>query len=251
MAKNIHGTTAGGPDGWRAFEIKALPRGLWCMAAEICGRAEHNGYWPNNLRGATIVMIPKEGAKGPVDMRPIALLPLFYRIWAAARRKHVRNWEIGAGHSETDVLGRSAEEAAWEMAADAEYAASEGRAIAAVLLDCAKCYERVPLEGLKREAIAKGFPKELAKLAVDIYEGPRWVRVGQAYGEAIRATHGIMPGCGLAVALLKAFFMTAVEVDTGQKVCKYVDDMKVWITGESQEVARDILQAYRKIKGRL
>ena len=252
VAKRVHGGTAGGPDGWKAHEIKALPLGIWKMAAEFCAKAEALGRWPDTLRGATVVMIPKEGASSPSDMRPIAILPLFYRIWAAARRPEVKEWEKGEGHREFDVLGRSALEAAWEMARDAELAEAEGKAMAAVLLDCSKCYERIPPGKLEKQVCARGFPARLARMAVDIYEGPRWVRVGQAYAEPVFATRGIMPGCGLAVALLKAFFMEAVEErPAGVKACKYVDDIKMWVAGEHNEVAEAVIGAYEKVKSKL
>ena len=57
-----------------------------------------------------------------------------------------------------------------ESLADAELAQESGQAIAAVLLDCAKCYERIPLEEMRIEAIQRGFPQELANLAVDMYK---------------------------------------------------------------------------------
>jgi hypothetical protein len=47
--------------------------------------------------------------------RPIALLPLVYRIWAAARRPEVRAWVAGPGADGAELPGRGADEAAWAL----------------------------------------------------------------------------------------------------------------------------------------
>ena len=46
--------------------------------------------------------------------------------------------------------------------------------------------------------------------------------------------------------------MQAVQVsDAEVKVCKYVDDMKLWTIGGSQEVAAAIFHAYKEVKAKL
>jgi hypothetical protein len=56
------------------------------------------------------------------------------------------------------------------------------------------------------------FPDRLLVLALSMYSGRRHVRVGAAVAKAVVASSGIMAGCGLAVALLRAHLREAVVV---------------------------------------
>ncbi len=112
-----------------------------------------------------------------------------------------------------------------------------------VFLDCSKCYERVPLQQLDGRAVAAGFPGRLLVLALGMYAGRRHVKVGRAVAEAKLGTSGIMAGCGLAVALLRAHIReAALAVQAGgggedeqlgrpgggaPRVRRYVDDWAV------------------------
>ena len=99
------------------------------------------------LLGPHLPIKPKEKAKGPGDMRPIALLPLFYRVWAATRRGIVRNWETGAGHHECDVLGRAAgsaqEDGGWPATEGLTGGRIEATALTALGLEALYRYARV------------------------------------------------------------------------------------------------------------
>ena len=123
---------------------------------------EDQGDWPANLKVGYVALIPKDNAETVEELRPIVVLPLFYRIWAASRRAEVKEWEQGPGRSDIDVLGRSALDAAWELACDVECAEVEQEHVAAVFLDCSKCYERIPLHRLQEEVTATQFPQRLA-----------------------------------------------------------------------------------------
>ena len=79
-------------------------------------------------------------------------------------------------------------------------------------MDCSKCYERVSHKIMQEQVDKQHFPAFLANMALDIYSGDRWVKVGEAVAEKRRATAGIMPGCGLAVALLKAYMRLGAKI---------------------------------------
>ena len=67
------------------MELKKLPEVFYHRLAEFFGAREATGRWLEPLRVAIVALLP----------RPIALLPLVYRIWAAARRPEVRAWAAG------------------------------------------------------------------------------------------------------------------------------------------------------------
>ena len=250
IAERLRLKAAGGPDGWRAPELRVLPDWIWHRAAQVCDVAELHGEWPVAMRQGTVALIPKEGATNTGELRPIVILPFVYRIWAASRRVLVKAWEVGEGAHSSDVLGRGAEEAAWELALQAECFNANGESIVGCFLDCSKCYERVNFDMLLEECIRKGFPAKIANLAVNMYSGTRYIRFEGTYGPGIRATCGIMPGCPVAVALLKAYLKEVVEtaeVEENVQVRKYVDDIALWSAGSARVAAKATVDAYRSV----
>eukprot|EP00971_Amphidinium_carterae_P106331 2106230-Amphidinium_carterae.1 len=118
------------------------------------------GLWEGGLRRSTFfssskdagptrsglyLQLPKEGAKEAGQRRPIALLPMIYRLWAAWQKHRVTEWRgLCARRGETPV-GTGALDEAFTLAAEAERATTLDEPFAAVFLDCSKCYERVEL----------------------------------------------------------------------------------------------------------
>ena len=138
------------------------------------------------MRISLVTLLPKGDAVDPGGMRPIALLPLVYRIWAAARQPWVRRWARGPGDDGAEVVGQGAADAAWELALEAECTTLVDGAghMCGVFLDCSKCYERIPHVDLERRAKYLQFPDQLLVLALGMYSGPRHVRVGEAVSQS-------------------------------------------------------------------
>eukprot|EP00971_Amphidinium_carterae_P072782 1439274-Amphidinium_carterae.1 len=53
---------------------------------------EQQGRWPEQLREMLYLQLPKEGAKEAGQRRPIALLPMVYRVWAAWQKHRITDW---------------------------------------------------------------------------------------------------------------------------------------------------------------
>ena len=78
--------SAGSLDGWEWRELKALPVSWFDELARILTKVEDLGVWPDGLLDAYIAMIPKtDGDATPLGQRPLCVLPVVYRVWAAAR----------------------------------------------------------------------------------------------------------------------------------------------------------------------
>ena len=81
--------TSCGADGWRLPEIKALL--LECLERlnQLYQAIETTGTWPQGIAEGLVTLLPKgEGAR-PFDLRPITVMPVIYRLWAATRLKDV------------------------------------------------------------------------------------------------------------------------------------------------------------------
>ena len=130
IVRRIPRDKAQGVDSWGARELKALPRQAYDDLAAVLGQIEKEGQWPPGLLGAIVTLLPKKGDPGPLDQRPISLLPMVYRLWAAARGAILKDWFEEKGHPAAwgQGKGRGADTAAWVGAAQAELAAGQGQA---------------------------------------------------------------------------------------------------------------------------
>ena len=73
--------------------MKALPVSWFDELARILIKVEDLGIWPDGLLDAYIAMIPKtDGDATPLGQRPLCVLPVVYRIWAAARMSQLDGW---------------------------------------------------------------------------------------------------------------------------------------------------------------
>eukprot|EP00974_Lingulodinium_polyedra_P002330 217238-Lingulodinium_polyedra.AAC.1 len=69
-----------------------------------------------------------------MQRRPIWLLPMVYRVWAAVRARDMASWIARWGEGAL----RGAEELAWELAVELEAAEVAGERIAGAALDWRK-----------------------------------------------------------------------------------------------------------------
>ncbi len=214
---------------------------------------ELTGALPPQLRLTTMPLIPK--ARG--GHRAIAAFPSLYRLWSRVRRDIVRQWEamndrafVAAG------TGRGPQDVVWRQAARCEAAAEQGGAAATLLWDLTSFFEAVQRVPLWFRARRLGFPAVILRVALSAYEGPRMLTMAGALSKAVVARHGVPAGCGLAMALTRAYTLHAydrvaralTELPAASACLDvYVDDLAVTVTGargqivDSMCAARDLL----------
>ena len=142
------GRKASGIDAWTLAQLRLLPAAALESLADILTAVEAVGTWPAAWAGARMVFIPKGEGNAVISQRPIGILPMIYRLWARVRLGHglLERWVTHSDFEHGRVKGRSAMEAAWDSALEAELAGQEPTdGIGAVLLHLSKCCERIPL----------------------------------------------------------------------------------------------------------
>ena len=134
---------AAGPDGWRIAELQQWRGALLDWVAELLAEVEQQGAWLRELCRGETVLLPKGGTSDPLDRRPITLLPVLYRMWAALRATQFRAWlkECGvpplvAGRNGTM---RSAEHQGLLLALEIEEASAFSESLAGVAIDWSRC----------------------------------------------------------------------------------------------------------------
>ena len=114
-----------------------------------------------------------------MDRRPIWLLPILYRVWAAGRAQLIARWRASWAGEE---VGYGAEELAWNLAMELEAAEALEEGIAGGALDWHKAYDHVDLVSARAILTRAGVPPWLLRPAFSAYTARRRLRVGQALG---------------------------------------------------------------------
>ncbi|CAK0848334.1 unnamed protein product [Prorocentrum cordatum] len=167
-----------GLDAWTIGELRLLPTEMLELVAELFEEVEAQGAWPRELVEPEGLLLPKPGGgEGPLERRPIWLLPILYRIWAAGRARAFAQWRCSW---EGDEWRRGAEELAWELAFELEAAEALSQDIVGAALDWRKAYDqdfehRAPAdyktfnELFRVAAERRGWKIELKCALVEIY----------------------------------------------------------------------------------
>ena len=231
--REIGGRKAAGPDAWAFADLKRLPDAATNELAELLNRVEQEGAWPRQLRGATVVMLPKGEGGQPLGQRPIGLLASTYRIWARIRVADLKQ-RLEAERREEETGGKpgvGAEETALWAALDTEAAGGRGDRAATAFIDVSKCYETVDLRAAHAAAVREGWPETISYLVFQQYGAGRRIRVAGAIGKEVHATRGIIAGCGFAVYALGAYMRPILRAagawEPGVKIRTYVDDIRI------------------------
>ena len=121
-----------------------MPREAFDDLAGLFAQVEAEGSWLAGLSGAIVALLPRKDDHRPLTKRPISLLPMVYRLWAAARGAILKEWFVKEGHASAlgQGKGKGADAAAWMAAAEAELASAGGYEAFAAYIDCEKCLLR-------------------------------------------------------------------------------------------------------------
>eukprot|EP00660_Eupelagonema_oceanica_P019607 gene19607-biopygen16350 len=222
---------AGGMDGWRVRELRALPVPILDALAGLLNEVERSGQWPATLERALISLIPKGEGGEPDRMRPISVMSAIYRVWAATRMRAVRAWqeEWAAPGQHGYRAMHGTEDVYWALQLRLEAAILNGEPLYGLSIDWAKCFDRLPqgilLRLLERMGLAERVLRPLRTMYARLR---RRFRAAGGVGGEFLATNGILQGCPLSVALLNAsvaVWARAVEAEApGAKAEAYADD---------------------------
>lgn len=238
---------AAGLDGWKPVDFKALPDGILELLLMIYDRIESTGEWPSQVCWAGISLIPKGEGGEPLDLRPITVTTVFYRLWAAARVKHCIPWQSSwirpgqhgsrSEHSTMDALA--------QVSLAFEEAELHGAQVRGVAIDLAKAFDNIPIEVAFQVLQAFGIDDKLMRAIRGIYsQVKRRFKIGGYVGKPFTSTNGILQGCPVSVMLLNALMAVLHRVlEPHVNVQSYVDDLTVvGGVGGLKEAVREIEQ---------
>ena len=175
-------------------------------------------------------MIPKgEGCK-PLDLRPITVTPIAYRLWASMQMKNATSWQESwihegqhgarANHGSVDLLA--------SLTVQLDEAILNGHPIFGVAVDLAKDFDNRPVEITFAVLEAMGMDRKIMLTLKAMYtQLRRRFKIGKYVGDGFCSTNGILQGCPLSVMLLNAVMCVLHWVVVKKKISpeSFVDDL--------------------------
>ena len=230
-------STAAGPDGWHVHELQALPIQAWQQFALIIERAEGQGRIPVDLTHSWTALIPPEELPcAPLKLRPIAILPVLWRIWAKAYLQELQPWlqEAMPPTIHSYMKQRSAASAATRLAAKVENIQADPLAPPYYLagLDASKAFPSASRQQVEVTLKWMGFPPRIWKLISSVYDQgqTRFRIMGRvASPSAHHLQRGLHQGCPLSVLSFNAVQVPLLERLATQhpnvEALAYADDL--------------------------
>ena len=194
-----------GLDGWSLEDLCALPDQLLEWLADLLREVERQGRWPLLLAEGYTALIPKEGPPGPLNMRPLTVLSMVYRLWAGIRLEEAIRWQEGWAHPCAFGFrpARSALDGATVTQVLLELCRLKGWAVAGMSIDYVKCFDLIPQAVVLALVLELGMDPGVARALGAMYKQlRRAIKVAGCLGAWWRATNGILQGCPLSVNLV-------------------------------------------------
>ena len=161
---------APGADGWNVCEMQSLSHIAIELLTEIFNTIELCAIWPSTLFEVPVAALRKGEGSSPLDIRPISLTPILYRIWARARFTQLQPWHVQWLPSQLrgGAPGRDAVDAFYDLALEAEFCAQTNRPLYLVETFCVSRFQRRKRKKHeKRENAEKREARENAKSATN------------------------------------------------------------------------------------
>ena len=207
------GVSAGSLDGWGWRELKALPVSWFDQLARILTKVEDLGVWPDGLLDAYIAMIPKtDGDATPLGQRPLTVLPVVYRIWAATRMSQLddwfKSWVLDSVFSSGG--GRGSVEAWYISALDIEEVLSGATDshVHLFVADVVKSFDTVDHSILDRVLSSLGLPGWFRHAYFEYHAHVRLrFKLASGLGQSWTRDGGIPQGCPLSMMFIVALYL--------------------------------------------
>ncbi|CAE7685124.1 petJ, partial [Symbiodinium sp. CCMP2456] len=197
---------ARGMDGFSAGELKALGPREHGMLAQIFNLITQTGEWPQALLSSFVALLAKvPQPQTPKDARPITVLPTLYRLWGKIMGMKIMQALLPFLPDDLfgSVPGRSACDAAWELQAMLEQAASDDQQTLGVSLDLSKAYNTIPRQVVAALADRCGWPPSLKNAYLNFLGSfHRFFKLHGGFHSPTHSTNGVPEGCPIAVPVM-------------------------------------------------
>ena len=154
------------------------------------------------------------------------------------------------------ALGKTAETAVWQQlvlseGVDTKQDNPTTEAVATVLLDMVKCFEKVKLMHVWRWGRYWGVPVGLLKLILQVFTFQRTMIVEGSHSNRIRTVNAIVPGSAFSCAILHIVLLwpcdNLLRLLPTIRLAKYVDDLSITVKGPRDKAADTVVAATKRL----
>eukprot|EP00971_Amphidinium_carterae_P346895 6488648-Amphidinium_carterae.4 len=264
--------TSAGPCGWRVSELRKLPLRAWTQMALIFNVAEEIGELPRLCQALWQTPIPKvenDATITALDIRPISVYSVLYRIYAKARYQTLKAAFARVVHPDQfgGMEGKQIADPILTMVRDLELAEIKQRADGPVYpdidaaeskphwitYDLTKAFDTVHPWLACRVLEICGYNRRFVRSYRHhlVHNNRRWKLPQRGLGEAWCSTTGIAQGCPLSAmsavavySIITRHIHEKVAIAGGSvQVLSYIDDFSIGAADlGSLETARAAMQ---------
>ncbi|CAK0816831.1 unnamed protein product, partial [Prorocentrum cordatum] len=213
-----------GVESWNPRALGQCSLGCHEDMVTLLHKVEASLMWPSQVSLLVYLLIPKADS----GKRPIA------KMWLRTVERDY-DWARRGGSSEKAVWRHLVEEEGMALGEG-----PDGQAVATVLLDLVKCFEKVQLRHVWRRGQRWGFPPRVLRLILASYSLARALLVDGCHSECVAVVSAIVPGSRFALAVLHLVLLEPCDLLRGRwhevSLAKYVDDMGLACYGVAREV---------------
>ena len=227
--------TATGPDGWSRLDLASLPTEQHHQISRLFELIQAGVQWPVQMVTGFVCPVKKiEDAERPSEYRPIILMSMTYRLWAAGASRSILPslGHLAGPHIYGFVSSQRASDLWFLVQASIEYALQGNRPFGGFNLDLIKAFNRLPREPLFHGLRCLGIPDSLCQSwmsALSLLQ--RRFRVGQDIGPPRTSVTGYPEGDPLSCCVMVSFNIlmdTYMSLFAGEcLVTSFVDNIQL------------------------
>eukprot|EP00971_Amphidinium_carterae_P265176 5260137-Amphidinium_carterae.1 len=238
-------------DWWRPAELKRLPDTAFAMLANIYNVSEDLGHLPSALQRGMIAAISKGSSiVGPLQVRPICLLPMLHRVWSSSRFQDLADWadKVTSESQAAFKRRRSAQGEVVQLVEHMNKRCMQGKGGYIGQLDLSKAFPRLCHRKAIDIVVRKGAPQWLANIMHEacLRKHLAW-KVNGRLSNFVQQTQGTPQGCALSILLFQLTIAPIVEEVEAKiladkahaRLLVYADDVVIY--AESLDYLQELL----------
>eukprot|EP00435_Cladocopium_sp_Y103_P067902 s395_g30.t1 len=238
--------SAAGPDFWSVTGFKNLPDEVFGLPPSLFACVETQQCWPDAMLYGFCSLIPKEaGDVSPLGQRPLGVMSVLYRLYAAFRLQDVIQWQESVLHDSQFGFrpGHSTDDVHYSISLSIEEALLNGSPLIGLHFDYRKAFDLVPCNILFKLADRLGLSPVLLSVMQNMYSGlQRFFKIPGGLSTPFKSTCGILQGCPLSVVFMNVIVSIWAKVLSHESAADpraFADDSTV--LSNTIETAQDAL----------
>lgn len=223
---------APGPLGITANQLKKLPNSMKLRFLRIINNCLSAGYFPNHLKMARIILLPKNNTAqaSPSEFRPISLLDTHGKIFDTILNSRLQNHLLVNNQMNPRQHGFRPNRGTHTALAVIHETVVRHKAmkhpVDVVLRDVSKAFDKVWHSGLKLKIIRLGLHPALSQTIINFLHGRRaFISISKTDSQSFPLNSGVPQGACISPSLFSVYTADIPEPAPHSEFVAYADDI--------------------------